>query len=181
MKQSELIAMLKKVNAPSEGRFARLGVDMFQRKGQDFSEEVNAHFVKAGIRSSSVRSTIDVLLQYNHRIGAWTSTNSLNYLLSKLPTTDVTLEASTVLKLLQELPRRGVVVDERAFTHAVKFAAAKKDVEVLSQLAEVASTKGFTQVSEEATKLSAESSSSPSSPSESAPVDAAAAATATPA
>ena len=63
------------------------------------------------------------LSNYNHRIGAWVSTNALNYLLSKLQ------DPQVGLTLLQELPKRGVRLNKRTFELVQLLADASTDEE----------------------------------------------------
>ena len=51
LKLSALVATLQQCRAPEHARFPFLLVDLYQRKGQDFSEEAASHFIQvSGLR-----------------------------------------------------------------------------------------------------------------------------------
>lgn len=46
LKLSALVALLQQCRAPEHAKFPFLLVDLYQRKGQDFSEEAASHFIQ---------------------------------------------------------------------------------------------------------------------------------------
>jgi hypothetical protein len=53
-------------------------IKVYQKKGQDFSEEVNSHYVNASIRANNFAPIVEDFLKYKHRIGAWTTPSSFH-------------------------------------------------------------------------------------------------------
>jgi hypothetical protein len=51
---------------------------VYQKKGQDFSEEINSHYVAASIKAQNFDPIIKDFLKYKNRIGAWTSANAFH-------------------------------------------------------------------------------------------------------
>ena len=65
-------------------KYAVLGVELYQRKRHDFSEEVNSHFVSACIRGGEPMAAVELFLRPSHRIGAWSTLTSMQRLIDAL-------------------------------------------------------------------------------------------------
>lgn len=61
-------------------KYITKGLDFYQFKGMDFTEELNAQFINACLRSSDVKTAISTFSKYENRISAWTSPKSLKKL-----------------------------------------------------------------------------------------------------
>ena len=69
----DLRKLLEQCKGPDELKYASHAVALYQRKGQDFSEEVNSHFISACIRGGQPVVAAAELAKYACRIGAWTT------------------------------------------------------------------------------------------------------------
>ncbi len=65
-------------------RYAVLGIELYQRKGYDFSEELCSHFVRACVMGKSPETAVNVFSKYKNRISAWLTATSLQSLLVSL-------------------------------------------------------------------------------------------------
>lgn len=83
------------------------------------------------MRVDAIPRGVEELTNYRHRIGAWTSANSLNYLLSKLQ------DAELCMRLVTELPKRGVYFNKRTIEHVRRLAEATEDPAVKEALMQV--------------------------------------------
>jgi hypothetical protein len=69
---------------PKDVKYAGAGVDWFQEKGFDFSEELNTLFVDACVRSKKPEVAVSRFIYGKGRIGAWSTPKSLNKLFESL-------------------------------------------------------------------------------------------------
>lgn len=69
---------------PTDAKYAGLGVDWFQEKGFDFSEELNTLFVDACVRGNMPEVAVSRFIYGKGRIGAWSTPKSLNKLFESL-------------------------------------------------------------------------------------------------
>jgi len=72
----DLRQLLQKCTTKDDVKYGAQMVELFQRKGQDFSEEVNSHFVAMCIRAGQPELAIKHFSKYNNRIGSWTTPKS---------------------------------------------------------------------------------------------------------
>ena len=72
----DLRQLLQKCTTKDDVKYGTQMVELFQRKGQDFSEEVNSHFVAMCIRAGQPELAIKHFSKYNNRIGSWTTPKS---------------------------------------------------------------------------------------------------------
>lgn len=68
----------------TDAKYAGNGVDWFQEKGFDFSEELNSLFVDACLRGQMPEIAVSRLIYGKGRIGAWSTPKSLNKLFGAL-------------------------------------------------------------------------------------------------
>lgn len=89
-------------------KYAILGVELYQSKGQDFTEEISSLFVKTCIKHGDPMAAVKIFLKLNRRIAAWQSATSVKRLVeaayataaaSSLPAP--TTEAVNLLGVLQ--------------------------------------------------------------------------------
>jgi len=67
-------------------KYVRKGIQLYQRKGNDFSEEVCNFIIKACIRFDDLKMISDLICMPGHRIGAWLSSKSAMLLINELET-----------------------------------------------------------------------------------------------
>lgn len=72
----DLRQLLQKCTTKDDVKYGAQMVELFQRKGQDFSEEVNSHFVAMCIRAGQPELAVKHFSKYNNRIGSWTTPKS---------------------------------------------------------------------------------------------------------
>lgn len=84
MALGDLRKLLDMCKTPEQVKYAIQAQELFQRRGQDFSEEVNSHFIKACIRGSNPEAAANVLIKESNRMGAWSTATSLSALVNEL-------------------------------------------------------------------------------------------------
>jgi uncharacterized protein YifE (UPF0438 family) len=76
----DLRQLLQKCKTGEDLRYGAQLVQLFQTKGQDFSEEVNSHFVSMCVRAEQPQVAIEHFSKYKNRIGSWTTPKSFHNL-----------------------------------------------------------------------------------------------------
>lgn len=95
-------SLCMKISDPEDVKYAKLAAELFQTKGQDFSEEINSLFINACIRGHSPGVAVEHFAVSKHRLGAWTTNTSFNRLLEALLQQDTLPESfPAVLKILK--------------------------------------------------------------------------------
>jgi len=81
----DLRKLLQQCTEPAHGKYAVGSVDLFQKKKQDFSEEVCSHFVRAVAEDGKApMQAARVLGRFRNRLGAWLTPNSALRLMNAL-------------------------------------------------------------------------------------------------
>lgn len=80
----DLRKLLELCQTKEHVKYAVLGVELYQRKRHDFSEEVNSHFINACIRGGDPMAAVEVFLRPINRIGAWSTLTSMGRLVDAL-------------------------------------------------------------------------------------------------
>ncbi len=81
----DLRKLMQMCDSPELARYSLQAVHLFQRKGQDFSEEINSHFVRSvAVDGKQAIVAAKVLSKWKNRIGAWSTTTSLEKLLQAM-------------------------------------------------------------------------------------------------
>jgi hypothetical protein len=93
---------------PKDAKYAGLGVDWFQEKGFDFSEELNSLFVNACVRGDKPQVAVSRFVYGKGRIGAWATPKSLNKLFESLRAKN---DAESMVKVLEALIPKNVRVN----------------------------------------------------------------------
>ena len=93
---------------PKDAKYAGLGVDWFQEKGFDFSEELNALFIDACLRGQKPEVAVSRLVYRKGRIGAWSTPNSLNKLFEALRDMN---DAQSIVNILETLMPKNVRIN----------------------------------------------------------------------
>eukprot|EP01041_Mallomonas_annulata_P010713 gene10712-22368_t len=109
-------------------KYAVLGIELYQRKGQDFSEE-------ACIRANEPMKAASMFLKYENRISAWTTKTAMNRLSESLLAQG---EASTVFDVLVMLMDKGFRPDTACIETAIKATVAKGDLVMFQQVEQIA-------------------------------------------
>ena len=81
----DLRKFLEQCVQPSHAKYGVQAVALYQIKGQDFSEEINSHFISAvAERGRRPLEAAQVLAKYKNRIGAWSTASSLAKLINAM-------------------------------------------------------------------------------------------------
>lgn len=131
----DLRKLLEMCQSPEEVKYATQAVALYQRKGQDFSEEVNSHFVKACIRGGQPTAAATEFAKYGSRIGAWTTPASFDRLATSLEASGA---ANECISMVHTLSLKGVKLKTDSVAIALKAAAATGDNDVYSKTVESA-------------------------------------------
>lgn len=99
-----------KISDPNDVKYAKYAAELFQRKGQDFSEETNSHFIMACIRGGTPNVAVEHFAKSKHRLGAWTTNTSFNRLLEALLEQDTLPDCFP--QVLDSLLIKGLYINE---------------------------------------------------------------------
>jgi hypothetical protein len=99
-------------------------VQHYQRKGQDFSVEVNSHFIKVCIESNSPESAVAEFTKESSRIGAWTSATAFHNLTQSFQKSG---DVKPMINVLHILTWKGVKPSKESIEIIVKAAAESGD------------------------------------------------------
>lgn len=124
-------------------KYAVLGVELFQEKGQDFSEEISALFVKTCIALEDPMAAVKLFLKLNRRIAAWQSASSVKRLVESAYATagagasgesdaDAVPLTTSMVNMLGVLQYKGVVIVPETL-QTVAADAAEADDPVLNK------------------------------------------------
>jgi len=80
----DLKHLFEKCLEPDHLKYAIKGVEMYQRKGHDFSEEINSLFIRLCIAAKNPKAAIDICSVYKYRLGAWSTPSSLGNLIESM-------------------------------------------------------------------------------------------------
>lgn len=132
----ELKVLFPLCQTPEHVKYAVYGVEYFQSKGMDFSQEINSLFVKTCVRCDDPMAAAKVFLVPRNRIGAWSTVTSIHRLVESLKPLG---ESSTISSLLVLLSNKGVHVNKDVVSAALQTCVEKQDLEsyetVLEQVA----------------------------------------------
>jgi hypothetical protein len=102
---------------PKDAKYAGLGIDWFQKKGFDFSEELNTLFIDACVRGQKPEVAVSRFIYGKGRIGAWSTPRSLNKLFKMLRERN---DAESMLTVLEALIPKNVRVNNVTITLCLK-------------------------------------------------------------
>lgn len=80
----ELRKLLQKCQGKDDVKYGVQMMEFYQRKGQDFSEEVTSHFVSMSIRGEQPLVAVKAVAKYKNRIGAWVTPKSFHNLVTSV-------------------------------------------------------------------------------------------------
>ena len=139
LKLGDLRKLMQMCDSPELARYSLQAMHLFQRKGQDFSEEVNSHFVRSvAVDGKQAVVAAKVMAKWRNRIGAWSTTTSLEKLLLALVDQgpyessvaedegngvqeDASDIAALVVELLEVSFKKGVFMSKAVFEAAIKL------------------------------------------------------------
>ena len=110
----ELRKLLQQCQGKDDVKYGVKMVENFQRKGQDFSEEVASHFVSMCVRGEQPMAAVKVIAKYKNRIGAWVTPKSFHNLIASALSVAPTEGEDPVKELvaaLEVVSRKGVRVN----------------------------------------------------------------------
>ncbi len=81
---------------------------MYQSRSLDFSEEVNAHFVKTFLKLNDPVGAAQVIAKREHRLGAWTARNANKTLMESLAANG---EVQHMINVTESLRKKGVLFE----------------------------------------------------------------------
>ena len=93
-------------------KYAGLGIDWFQKKGFDFTEELNSAFIQLCLENDQLDPIKQRFLIKKNRISSWTTPSSIYKLLSSLQTKE---DYNSIIDLTEILTSKGVRPDLRSF------------------------------------------------------------------
>lgn len=102
--------LLEKIKLPEHVKYAVKGLEIYQRKGQEFSEELNSHFIKACIRGENPHAAAEMIAIRKNRIGAWSTPTSIHRLVETLLTSPNVNsdDISLVVDVLDSVSSKGI-------------------------------------------------------------------------
>ena len=149
LKLGDLRKLMQMCDTPELARYSLQAVHLYQRKGQDFSEEVNSHFVRSvAIDGKQAVAAAKVMAKWKNRIGAWSTTTSLEKLLGALVEQGPYVSAGTgeedekksqeevpdvpalVVDLLEVSLKKGVFMNKAVFEVAIQLVPEQAAAEV---------------------------------------------------
>lgn len=124
---ADLRRLLERCQTEDHAKYAVKGVEYYQLKGNDFSEEINSIFIKACIRANKPRMAADQILVFKNRIGAWTTVTALNRLLTSLLANGE--EAEILVNVITMVIFKGIKINLDTIELALKSCIEKNDYE----------------------------------------------------
>jgi len=124
---------------PDHLKYALLGVEAFQQKGQDFSEEISGLFVKTCIKYNSPLTAVELFLKVNRRISAWQTPSSVHRLIESVQTQAVnkTEHTTSLVNMLGVLHYKGVRLFPSTIEVVAELAHTKNDSVLNKRMAHV--------------------------------------------
>jgi hypothetical protein len=69
--RNDLKILLSRCIEPRDEKHLRKGIELFQNKGNDLSEELGGDFIAASLRIGKAKTAAELILREGYRIGAW--------------------------------------------------------------------------------------------------------------
>lgn len=86
-------------------KYAVLGVQLYQRKGYDFNEEICSHFIRACVRGNNPKAAAEIIVDFPNRIGAWASATSFHHLVESFLKAE---DSSLLIPAFEMVVRKGL-------------------------------------------------------------------------
>jgi hypothetical protein len=135
-----LKALFALCTEPEHLKYALLGVEAFQKKGQDFSEEISGLFVNTCLKLNDPMVAVDLFLKVNRRIAAWQTASSVQRLVASAATLESVPAAERTTKLVNMLGMlnyKGVHLLPASVETVAALAHAKNDPVLNKRMAQV--------------------------------------------
>lgn len=100
----DLKKLLLLCKEPHHVKYALKGVEYFQLKGNDFSEEVCTLFVRTCVMCGNPETAANEFLKQNHRIGAWLTQASFKVLIESMREK---CQAKLLVEVLEMVVKKG--------------------------------------------------------------------------
>ena len=94
--------LLMKIEKPEHVKYAVLAAELYNKKGNDFSVEVNALFIRSCLKGNNTKAVIDHFKVFSNRLSAWTGIPSFNRLLESIIQENVTENVAEVVDILKK-------------------------------------------------------------------------------
>jgi hypothetical protein len=125
---------------PDHLKYAIKAVEMYQRKGHDFNEEINSLFIKLCITSNNSKAAVDVLSVYKNRLGAWSTPSSLGKLIEnmneKMNTNSTPEDLLALVNLVTVSQMKGVPLTKDILILVLKHTIKQSNIDLYNRLIE---------------------------------------------
>ena len=112
---------------PEQLKYVLLGVELFQKKGQDFTEEISSLFVKTCIKHNEPLMAVDLFLKLNRRLAAWQTSSSIHRLIESVRSKSSSEYVTQSVNLLGVLSYKGVRLAEPTIRLVTEDASIRND------------------------------------------------------
>eukprot|EP00428_Durinskia_dybowskii_P079419 CAMPEP_0170449330 /NCGR_PEP_ID=MMETSP0117_2-20130122/51190_1 /TAXON_ID=400756 /ORGANISM="Durinskia baltica, Strain CSIRO CS-38" /LENGTH=242 /DNA_ID=CAMNT_0010710571 /DNA_START=21 /DNA_END=749 /DNA_ORIENTATION=+ len=119
-----LIHLLRKCTKPSHIGVAARGMQFFQWKGVDFTQNTCAYFISLCANAQKPLLAADMIVSPSNRLGAWLNKKSYTTLLTSLAETN---DIETMLKVTNVAISKGLQLQNKENMDLLLSAAAKSD------------------------------------------------------
>ena len=141
MNLSVLQKLLIMSNEPDHINYITHGVRMYQTKGQDFSEDIASHFIRACLRVENPKAAAVECSKYKNRIGAWVTPKPLHLLIAKLVEIN---EIEAIVNMLDTVSKKGAISKLESFEILMPAIKSDESFQNLHPIALTAASKMLT-------------------------------------
>lgn len=123
---------------PEHLKYALLGVETFQKRGLDFSEEISGLFVKTCIKYKNPMMAVNLFLKMNRRIAAWQTPSSVHRLVESVLAEagdDAGKHTTSLVNMMGMLHYKGVRLFPATLEAVAALAHAKNDAVLNKRMA----------------------------------------------
>lgn len=125
---------------PDHLKYAIKAVEMYQRKGHDFNEEINSLFIKLCITFNNSKAAVDILSVYKNRLGAWSTPTSLGKLIEKMnekmDTSSAPEDLLALVNLVTVSQMKGVPLTKDMLILVLKHTIKQSNIDLYNRLIE---------------------------------------------
>jgi hypothetical protein len=122
----DLRHLLQHCQKPEHLNYITHGLRMWQKKGQDFSEDVASHFVRACLRAENPKIAAEICAKYKYRIGAWLTPKPMTPLVEELVKKN---EIEVLISMFITISLKGVIATKESFSLLFDAMSADKKYE----------------------------------------------------
>lgn len=127
MTLGDLRKLLLMVEDESNVKYAVLGIQLYQRKGHDFNEELCSHFIRACVRGNKPSAASELIIDFSNRIGAWASATSFHHLVEALLKVE---DKSLLIPTFEMVVRKGLKPAANTLVLLEEFISQETDEEM---------------------------------------------------